>query len=77
MASLKMKRLSLSEKYKAIIEVESGTRPSKVAEVLTSPLITITKRAVKNLDLLKELHGRGYLQLLNSFKTAVSLRTNR
>ena len=32
MASLKRKRLSLSEKYKAISEVESGTKPSKVAE---------------------------------------------
>ena len=32
MASLKRKRLFLSEKYKAITEVESGTKPLKVAE---------------------------------------------
>ena len=44
MASLKRKRLSLSEKYKAITEMESGAKSTKVAEVLTSPLITITKR---------------------------------
>ena len=78
MASLRRKRLLLSEKYKAITEVESGTKPSKVASnVLTWPLITITKRAVKNLDLLKDLHGWRCLQLLNCFKTAVPLRSNR
>ena len=32
MASLKRKRLSLPEKYKAITEVESRTKPSKVTE---------------------------------------------
>ena len=32
MASLKKKKLSLSEIYKAITEMESGTKPSKVAE---------------------------------------------
>ena len=32
MASLKRKRLSLSNKYKAITEVESGTKPSKIAK---------------------------------------------
>ena len=32
MASLKRKRLSLSEKYKAITEVESGKKPSKKTE---------------------------------------------
>ena len=60
-----LKTLSLSEKYLAITEVESGTKPSP---------ITITKRAV---DLLKDLHGRRYLKLLNYFKIAVSLRRNR
>ena len=53
MTSLKTKRLSLSEKFKAIIEVESGKRASKVAEELTAPLVTIAKTAVKNL--LKDL----------------------
>ena len=78
MASLRRKRLSLSEKYKAITEVEPGTKPSKVAlKVLTPPLITITKTAVKNLDCLKDLHGRRCLQVLNRFKTAASLRRNR
>ena len=57
MVGLKRKRLLLSEKYKAITEAESEAKPSNVAEVLTSPLITITKRAVKNLDLLIDLHG--------------------
>ena len=65
MASLKRKILSLSEKYEAITELESGTERLKVAEVLTSPMITIRKTAVKNPDLLKNLHGRRYLQLLN------------
>ena len=32
MASLKKKRLQLSEKYKAITEVESGTKPSTLTE---------------------------------------------
>ena len=32
MASLKKKKLSLSEIYKAVTEMESGTKPSKVAE---------------------------------------------
>ena len=43
MASLK-KRLSLSEKYKVITEAESGTKTTKVAEVLTSPQIAVTNR---------------------------------
>ena len=37
MVSLKRKRLSLSEKYKAITEVASGTKPSKVAEKYDVP----------------------------------------
>ena len=32
MACLERKRLSSSEKYKAITEVESGTKPSKVTK---------------------------------------------
>ena len=44
MTILKRKGLSLSEKYKAITEVESRTKPTKVAKVLTLPFITITKR---------------------------------
>ena len=55
-ASLKKKRYSVSEKYKAITQVGSGTKPSKVADVLNSPLITMTERPVKNLDPLKDLH---------------------
>ena len=53
---VKIGESSLSEKYKAISEVETGTKSSKVAEVLTTSLITITKREVKNVDLLKYLH---------------------
>ena len=40
MVSLKRKRLSLSEKYKAITEVASGTKPSKVAEKYDVPRYT-------------------------------------
>ena len=62
MANLKRKRLSLSKKYKAITEVESGTKPLKVAKVLTSPLIVITKRVqVKNLAPTKDFQHRRYL----------------
>ena len=42
MASLKRKRLSLSEKYNGITEVESGTKPSKVAEKYGFPRNTIS-----------------------------------
>ena len=77
MASLKRKRLSLFEKYKEITEVESETKLSKVAEELMSPLITIKKRVVENLDLLKDLHRQSYLQLLNCFKSTASLRKIR
>ena len=42
MVSLKRKRLSLSEKYKTIIEVESGIKPSKVAGKYGVPRITIS-----------------------------------
>ena len=40
MVSLKRKRLSLSKKYKAITEVASGTKPSKVAEKYDVPRYT-------------------------------------
>ena len=33
MTSFKRKRLSFSEKYTAITEVQSGTKPSKAAEI--------------------------------------------
>ena len=42
MASLKRKKLSLSEKYKAITKVESGTKPLKVAEKYGAPRNTIS-----------------------------------
>ena len=48
MASLKRKRLSLSEKYKPITEVESGTKPTKVAEKYAVP---------RNLEIKKKLKG--------------------
>ena len=41
MATPKRKRLSLVEKYKAITELESGTKPSKVAEKYGVPRNTI------------------------------------
>ena len=62
MACLKRKKLSLSERHR---------------KVLRSPLITMTKKAVNNLDLVKDHHGQKYLQLWNGFKTAVSLRRDR
>ena len=42
MVNLNRKRLSLSEKYKTIIEVESGTKRSKVAEKYSVPRYTIS-----------------------------------
>ena len=42
MVSLNRKRLSLSEKYKIIIEVESETKRSKVAEKYGVPRNTIS-----------------------------------
>ena len=42
MATQKRKRLSLVEKYKAITELESGTKPSKVAEKYGVPRNTIS-----------------------------------
>ena len=50
MACLKRKKLSLSEKH---------------WKVLRSSLITMTKKAVNNLDLVKDHYGRKYLQLRN------------
>ena len=50
MVCLKRKKLSLSEKHR---------------KVLKSPLITMTKKAVNNLDLVKDHYGRKYLQLRN------------
>ena len=44
MASLNMKILSLSEKYKTISEVESATKPSKVAEKYGIPRYKISTR---------------------------------
>ena len=46
----------------------------KVHKVLFSPLIKITERAAKNLDIIKKLNNQSYLQTLNCFKTTVSLR---
>ena len=40
--SLKRNRLSLSEKQKAVTEVESGTMPSKVTEKYNVPRNTIS-----------------------------------
>ena len=42
MTCLKTNRLSLSSKYKAFIEVESGAKPSKVAEKHCFPRNTIS-----------------------------------
>ena len=44
MVSLNRKRLSLSEKYKIIIEVESETKRSKVAEKYGVPRNTISAK---------------------------------
>ena len=41
-ASLKRKRLSLSEKYRAIIEAGLETKPSKVTEKYSVPRNTIS-----------------------------------
>ena len=42
MENLKRKRLSLSEKYKAITDVESGTKLSKVAKKYGVPRNTMS-----------------------------------
>ena len=42
MASLKRKRLRLSNEYKAITDMESGAKPSEVAEKYSVPRNTIS-----------------------------------
>ena len=53
MASLKKKKLSLSEIYKAITEMESGTKPLKVAENMV--LLEIQYRHGCYLEIKKKL----------------------
>ena len=52
MSTVKRKRVSLGEKYKAITEVESGIKPSKVAEKYDVPRNTVStwlkKKEIKN-----------------------------
>ena len=55
MASLKRKRLSPYGKYKAITEVRSGTKPSKVAEKYGIPRNTVLKWLPGNKKKLKML----------------------
>ena len=42
MSTVKRKRVSFGEKYKAITELESGIKPSKVAEKYDVPRITVS-----------------------------------
>ena len=42
MSTVKRKRVSLGEKYKAITELESGIKPSKVAEKYDFPRNTVS-----------------------------------
>ena len=42
MSTVKRKRVSLDEKYKAITELESGIKPSKVAEKYNVPRNTVS-----------------------------------
>ena len=42
MSTVKRKRVSLGEKYKAITELESGIKPSKVAEKYDVPRNTVS-----------------------------------
>ena len=53
MSTVKRKRVSLGEKYKAITELESGIKPSKVAEKYDVPRNTVStwlkkKEEIKN-----------------------------
>ena len=53
MSTIKRKRVSLGEKYKAITELESGIKPSKVAEKYDVPRNTVStwlkkKEEIKN-----------------------------
>ena len=47
MSTVKRKRVSLGEKYKAITELESGIKPSKVAEKYEVPRNTVSTRLKK------------------------------
>ena len=42
MSTVKRKRVSLGEKYKAITKLESGIKPSKVAEKYDVPRNTVS-----------------------------------
>ena len=42
MSTVKRKRVSLGEKYKAITELESGIKPSRVAEKYDVPRNTVS-----------------------------------
>ena len=42
MSTVQRKRVSLGEKYKAITELESGIKPSKVAEKYDVPRNTVS-----------------------------------
>ena len=52
---------SFTDAVKTLSLAESATMDDEQM-VLASPLIIITKRAVDNLDFLKDLHSRKYLQ---------------
>ena len=77
MASLKRKRLPLSEKYKAITEMGSGTQPLKVAEKYVIPRNTISTWLLPgNNEKIRIAFLSG--EVSTKRKTVgVSLRTNR
>ena len=64
MSTVKRKRVSLSEKYKAITELESGIKPSKVAEKYHVPRNTVStwlkkKEEIKNTFKSGEVSSKG------------------
>ena len=64
MSTVKRKRVSLGEKYKAITELESGIKPSKVAEKYDIPGNTLStwfrkKKKSKMLSNLVKLARKG------------------
>ena len=62
MSSIQRKRTSLSQKYKAIVDLESGLKPSKVAEKFNVPRNTISTW-IKKKDKIKSAFKSGEVGL--------------
>ena len=79
MSTGKRKRVSLGEKYKAITDLESGLKPSKVAEKYDVPRNTISTW-LKKKEEIKSAFKSGEVSsklLWNYFRNAVYSRRRR